>query len=79
MTDSDKKFFYVIGGEYTDAEFSNLRTGTAVMDGPFANRAAATQAWQGRSQRTTGNVLERYDVVELYHTIPKHMMPGMAA
>ena len=76
---ADRTFFYVIGGEYTDAEFSDLRTGTSVMDGPFHDRDTATKAWKGRSLRTTSNPLERYDVVELYHTIPRHMMPGMAA
>ena len=75
----DRTFFYVIGGEYTDADFSNLRSGTAVMDGPFHDKAAATKAWKGRSLKSTSNALERYDIVELLHTIPKHMMPGMAA
>ncbi len=73
----DRKFFYVIGGEYTDAEFSDLRSGTAVMDGPFHDRDTAVKAWQGRSLKTTSNALERYDVVELMHTIPREVMIGL--
>lgn len=76
MTD-DRKFYYVIGGEYTDTEFSNLRSGTAVMDGPFHDRESATQAWKSRSLKTTSNPLERYDVVELMHTIPRSAMLGL--
>lgn len=73
----DRKFFYVIGGEYTDAEFSDLRSGTAVMDGPFQDRETAVKALQGRSLKTTSNALERYDVVELMHTIPREVMIGL--
>ena len=75
----DRKFFYVIGGEYTDAEFSDLRSGSAVMDGPFHDRASAVKAWQSRSLKTTSNALERYDVVELMHTIPRSAMIGLGA
>ena len=73
----DRTFFYVIGGEYTDAEFSDLRAGTAVMDGPFASHEKAKTAWQGRSQKTTASVLERYDIVELMHTIPRSALMSM--
>ena len=74
----DRKFYYVIGGEYTDADFSNLRSGTAVMDGPFHDRAEATAAWRSRSLKTTSNVLERYDIVELLHTIPRSLVLGLS-
>ena len=74
---NDRKFFYVIGGEYTDTEFSDLRSGTAVMDGPFQDRPSAVKAWQGRSLKTTSNALERYDIVELLHTIPRSAMLGL--
>ena len=74
----DRKFFYVIGGEYTDAEFTNLRSGSAVMDGPFHDRPSAEKAWKARSLKTTSNVLERYDIVELMHTIPRSAMVGIA-
>ena len=78
MTD-ERKFYYIIGGEYTDADFTNLRSGTAVMDGPFHDRESATKAWKSRSLKTTSNVLERYDVVELLHTIPRSTMMAMAS
>lgn len=74
----DRKFYYVIGGEYTDAEFSDLRSGTAVMDGPFHTQAEATKAWQSRSLKTTSNTLERYDVVELMHTIPRSVLLSLS-
>ena len=74
----DRKFYYVIGGEYTDTEFSDLRSGTAVMDGPFHTRAEATKAWQSRSLKTTSNTLERYDVVELMHTIPRSVLLSLS-
>ncbi len=76
MTD-DRKFFYVIGGEYTDADFTDLRSGTAVMDGPFHDRASAEKAWRARSLKTTSNALERYDIVALMHTIPRATMLAM--
>lgn len=77
MSTQDRTFFYVIGGEYTDADFSDLRAGTAVMDGPFHDRESATKAWQGRSQKSTASVLERYDIVELMHTIPRSVLLSM--
>ena len=74
---SDKKFYYVIGGEYTDANFTALRSGTSKLNGPYETRAEAEAQWKSLSQSSTSNVLERYDVVELSHTIDRRAMLAM--
>jgi hypothetical protein len=74
---SDTKFYYVLGGEYTDANFTALRAGTSVMQGPFAERKDAEARWKELSQASTSNVLVRYDVVELSHTLDRKAMLAM--
>ena len=76
-TMSDKKFYYVIGGEYTDANFTALRSGSSKLDGPYPTRSEAETAWRSLSQSSTSNVLVRYDVVELSHTIDRRAMLAM--
>ena len=74
---SDKKFYYVIGGEYTDADFTALRSGTSKLNGPYGSRPEAESEWRKLSQSSTSNVLVRYDVVELSHTIDRRAMLAM--
>ena len=77
--DKEVKFFYVIGGEYTDMTFSALRSGSAVMEGPYNSRDEAHKIWRKHSINSTDNVLSRYDIVELHHTINRQAMLALGA
>jgi hypothetical protein len=55
--------YWVIGGEYENAEFARLR-GAGESYGPFPDFAAARREWQARTMATIDNALVRYLIVD---------------
>jgi hypothetical protein len=57
--------YWVVGGEYTDTDFSRLVDGTAEERyGPFDNYQAALATWRARSWATVDTATRRYRIVE---------------
>ena len=54
--------YWVIGGEYENAEFERLR-GVEERYGPYVDFAAARREWQSRTMATIDNALVRYLIV----------------
>lgn len=58
------KQFWVVGGEYQDAQFEVLAAGKAPeCYGPFASYELARKEWQARTMATIDNAMVRYRVV----------------
>ena len=57
--------YWVIGGEYHDASFAALASGTqGERLGPFASYDAAKKAWAARAWATVDNALMRFRIVQ---------------
>jgi hypothetical protein len=56
--------YWIVGGEYTNTEFSELVNGTARVKGPFLDRDAAVQAWRRLISETRHQCLARYTIAE---------------
>ena len=57
--------YWVVGGEYTDTDFSHVVAGTEEEHlGPFDSYKAAHQAWAARAWATVDNAHKRYCIVE---------------
>ena len=54
--------FWVIGGEYTDAEFTQLAGGTAEVLGPFGDYRDALTAWRQRSMECRHLAMTRFTI-----------------
>ena len=54
--------YWVVGGEFTDTEFTSLH-GPAEALGPFANYERAYREWERRSMETRPNAHTRYTIV----------------
>jgi len=54
--------FWVVGGEYTDTEFTALH-GPAEALGPFSDYAHAYQEWERLSMETKPSAHVRYTIV----------------
>ena len=51
--------YYVVGGEYTDTDFSTLVAGTEERHGPLPE-VEANELWKGLSMRHIDACLRRY-------------------
>ena len=54
--------FWVIGGEYSDCGFRELRPGTEKISGPFADELRARTEWQRLTFRDRCAATERYSI-----------------
>ena len=54
--------YWVVGGEYTDTEFTKLH-GPAEAFGPFADYRHAHREWERHSMATKPNAHVRYTIV----------------
>ena len=57
------KQFWVIGGEYRDADFHDMDPATASVHGPFTDYESANQVWRERSMETRAKHYMRYAIV----------------
>jgi hypothetical protein len=55
--------FWVVGGNYSDAEFAALADGTGEVYGPFRSYDEALRQWTARTERTRAEATTRYSVV----------------
>lgn len=56
--------FWVVGGTYTDTDFSRLVSGSERAMGPYADRDAALVAWRRVAEETRGDFYARFSVAE---------------
>jgi hypothetical protein len=57
--------YWVVGGEYTDTDFSKLVPGARVEEyGPFHTYEAARKEWQARNMARIDNATVRYRILE---------------
>ncbi len=61
------KQFFVIGGEYKDAEFNEPEEGSHRVFGPFFTYEEAEQVWRQRSERSRSQAYTRYQIVSSAH------------
>ncbi len=61
------KQFFVIGGEYKDADFNEPEEGSHRVFGPFRTYEEAEQVWRQRSERTRSQAYTRYQIVASAH------------
>lgn len=54
--------YWVIGGEYADAEFGSLIPGSETMAGPFADERRAQTEWTRLSRTPDVNAATRYTI-----------------
>jgi len=58
-----QKQFWVIGGEYRDAEFHDMDLTTSSVHGPFRDYEEANTVWRERSIQTRSQHHMRYAIV----------------
>ena len=56
--------FWVVGGKYTDTEFSELVSGSERVMGPYPDRDAALVAWRRVAEETRSDFYARFSVAE---------------
>lgn len=56
--------FWVVGGKYTDADFSELVSGSERVMGPYPDRDAALVAWRRVAEETRSDFYARFAVAE---------------
>jgi hypothetical protein len=61
------KQFFVIGGEYKDADFSEIEDGSHRVYGPFMSYADAETEWKQRSEKSRSQAYTRYQIVAAAH------------
>lgn len=63
MMESAKRY-WIVGGEYEDAAFERLVSGTEKLVGPFADKTNAEQAWREMSVATRSSCHTRFTIAE---------------
>jgi hypothetical protein len=61
------KQFWVIGGEYNDAEFTEIEAGSHRTYGPFFSYDDANIKWRECSERSRSQAYTRYQIVSSAH------------
>ena len=56
------KRYWVVGGEFADCRFRDIKPGTATVSGPFANELRARMEWQRLTFRDRCAATERYSI-----------------
>jgi len=54
--------YWVIGGDYSDCQFKNLKPGTEKISGPFKDKVRARMEWQRLTFRDRCGATERYSI-----------------
>lgn len=54
--------YWVVGGEYKDTRFSELRDGTSKVLGPFEDYGMARATWQAEAEATRSNAYMRFTI-----------------
>jgi hypothetical protein len=54
--------YWVIGGDYSDCQFKNLKPGTEKISGPFKDKLRARMEWQRLTFRDRCGATERYSI-----------------
>ena len=68
---TEKTFFYVIGGEFTDTSFEEVLTRSNQIHGPFRSHEEALTKWRTLSFQETGNAQVRYEIAEVAHRMDR--------
>jgi len=68
---TEKTFFYVIGGEFTDTSFEEVLTRSNQIHGPFRSHEEALSKWRTLSFQETGNAQVRYEIAEVAHRMDR--------
>ncbi|MBB25570.1 MAG: hypothetical protein CME02_08615 [Geminicoccus sp.] len=68
---TEKTFFYVIGGEFTDTSFEEVLTRSNQIHGPFRSHDEAMSKWRALSFQSTGNAQVRYEIAEVAHRMDR--------
>ena len=68
---TEKTFFYVIGGEFTDTSFEEVLTRSNQIHGPFRSHEEALAKWRTLSFQETGNAQVRYEIAEVSHRMDR--------
>lgn len=55
--------FWVVGGEYTDTQFSALAGSTPIVEGPFQSEEEATQVWRHLSSQSSSLAHTRFSIM----------------
>jgi hypothetical protein len=58
------KRYWIVGGEFDDANFERLVEGTERLVGPFRNRIVAERAWRDMATSTRPSCYTRYTIAE---------------
>lgn len=61
------KQYFVIGGEYEDADFTRPEEGTQRVLGPYFTYEEANDVWKQRSEQTRSRAYTRYQIVASAH------------
>jgi hypothetical protein len=61
------KHFFVIGGEYKDADFNDIEEGSHRVFGPYFTYEEAETVWRQRSEKTRNQAYTRYQIVASAH------------
>jgi hypothetical protein len=61
------KQYWVIGGEYRDAEFHEIEEGSHRVYGPFSTYEQANITWKQRSEKSRAQAYTRYTIVASAH------------
>lgn len=56
--------FWVLGGEFANAGFDRLVTGTERLIGPFPDRSEAESTWRNLSEEYRSSCTMRFTVVQ---------------
>jgi len=56
--------YWVVGGEFGSLNFHKLKDGTAQVEGPFATRREAEDAWREVSEKNRHRCNVRFSIVE---------------
>ena len=67
--------FWVIGGDYSDADFTHVIDGTLQAFGPFGDYREAMGIWREQSEASRYKAMTRYTIVA---NLPREAVPMMA-
>ena len=56
--------YWVIGGQFSDCQFSDIQPGTEVVHGPYADELKARMEWQRLTFRDRSLATTRYVITQ---------------
>lgn len=54
--------YWVIGGDYSDHDFTSVVDGTLQVAGPFSSRDEATRVWREQARASSYRAMTRYTI-----------------